>query len=416
MGEKGISFMRNILVLNCGSSSVKYELMDIEDSLILAKGLVEKVGMEDAVVNHHFLRGEDYDDIKLVKNIPTHREGIRIIVDLLMNDEHGVVADISEIHGIGHRVVHGGEQYTSSAYITNDVKNDIKKYIELAPLHNPHHLAGIEACDNLIPNHDQVAVFDTAFHQTMPEKAYIYALPYEMYKEYGIRKYGFHGTSHQYVSQRAAQMYQKRISDLKIISCHLGNGSSICAINKGKSIDTSMGFTPLAGLVMGTRTGDFDPAILLYIMSKGALSLSEVNTLINRHSGLYGLSGISRDFREIMKKHKEGHDRAKLAVDIFVYRIKHYIGAYIAKMNGLDILLFTAGIGENSPDLRRMVCENMEYLGIDLDEEKNISCGNGEGVISSDSSEVKIMCIPTNEELLIARETARVISERSELN
>jgi len=403
---------KNILVLNCGSSSVKYELMNIENSVILAKGLVERIGMEDAVINHHFLRNDDYKDIKLVRNVPTHKEGIRLVVDLLMSSEHGAVKDLDQIYGIGHRVVHGGEKYTDPVYVTEEVKNDIKSYIELAPLHNPHHLAGIEACEKLIPNHHQVVVFDTAFHQTMPEKAFIYALPYEMYKQHGIRKYGFHGTSHQYVSQKAAQMYQKRITDLKIISCHLGNGASVCAIKEGNSIDTSMGFTPLAGLVMGTRTGDFDPAILLYIMHKEALSFTEVNSLINRHSGLYGLSGISRDFREIIQKVKEGHDRAKLAVDIFVYRIKHYIGAYTAAMNGVDILVFTAGIGTNSPELREMVCEEMDYLGIKLDKEKNYNCGYNEGIISSDDSPVKVMCIPTNEELLIARETARIISEK----
>ncbi len=401
----------NILVLNCGSSSVKYELMDVENSLILAKGLVERVGMEDAVINHHYLVGKNYKDVKLVRNVPTHTEGIKIVVDLLTDSEYGVIKDLDEIHGIGHRVVHGGEEYMDPVCVTEAVKDDIKNCIELAPLHNPHNLAGIEACEKLIPDHPQVVVFDTAFHQSMPEKAYMYALPYEMYKEHGIRKYGFHGTSHQYVSQRAAQIYKRRISDLKIISCHLGNGASICAIKEGRSIDTSMGFTPLAGLVMGTRTGDFDPAILLYLMNKEALSLNEVNTLINRHSGLYGISGISRDFRKIIEKVREGDERAKLAVDIFVYRIKHYIGAYTALMNGCDILIFTAGIGKNSPELREMVCVEMDYLGIELDEEKNRSCASSEGIISKDDSKVTIMCIPTNEELLIARETARIINE-----
>ncbi|MBN2406745.1 MAG: acetate kinase [Elusimicrobia bacterium] len=401
--------MKNVLVLNCGSSSVKYELMNVENSRVLARGLVEKIGMEDAVVNHHYLKGEDYSDVKLVKNILTHREGIRIVVGLLTDAEVGVVGDLADIYGIGHRVVHGGEAYTDPAYVTQEVKDDIKKCIELAPLHNPHHLAGIEACDSLIPDHHQVVVFDTAFHQTMPKKAYIYGLPYEMYKKYGIRRYGFHGTSHQYVAQKAAQIYKKRITDLKIISCHLGNGASVCAIKDGKSIDTSMGFTPLPGLVMGTRTGDIDPYIVLYLMNKDALSFAEVNTLLNRHSGLYGLSGISRDFRQIIKEVKKGDERARLAVDIFVYRIKHYIGAYTAIMNGLDILVFTAGIGENSIELREMVCSNMEYLGINLDEKKNREFNSQEAVISKDDSEIKVMCIPTNEELLIATETARVI-------
>ncbi len=403
-----------ILVLNCGSSSVKYELMDINNSIELAKGLVEKVGMEDAVINHHYLRGRDYFDAKLVKNVPTHREGIRIIVDLLMSEEYGVLKSLDEIDGIGHRVVHGGEEYTGSVYVTQAVKDDIKKCIELAPLHNPHHLAGIEACENLIPDHQQVVVFDTAFHQTMPEKAYMYGLPYDMYKKYGIRKYGFHGTSHHYVSDRAAHLCGKQPADLKTISCHLGNGASICAIENGKSIDTSMGFTPVAGLVMGTRTGDFDPAIILYLMHKESFTLSEVNSMINRYSGLYGISGISRDFREIIKKVDSNDERAKLAVDIFVYRIKNYIGAYTAVMNGLDVLIFTAGIGENSPKVRELVCENMDYIGVELDREKNYENGSKENVISKDSSKVKVMCVPTNEELLIARETSRVINGKDE--
>ncbi|MFW6134598.1 MAG: acetate/propionate family kinase [Elusimicrobiota bacterium] len=404
----------NILVLNCGSSSVKYELMDTETSEILAKGLVERVGMVDAVINHHFLREDSYEDIKLVREVPTHKEGIKIVIELIASKEHGVIDNVDEIDGIGHRVVHGGEEYTDSAYITPEVKNDIKHYIELAPLHNPHHLAGIEAIENLIPDHPQVAVFDTAFHQTMPKKAYMYAFPYEMYKKYKIRRYGFHGTSHKYVSQRAGEVLKQRSSDLKIISCHLGNGASACAVNNGKSVDTSMGFTPLSGLVMGTRTGDFDPAVLLYLMNKEALSLNEVNTLINRHSGLFGISGISRDFREIISKYKKDHSRAKLAIDIFVYRIKHYIGAYAGIMNGLDVLVFTAGIGENSIELREKVCEDMDFLGIKIDSEKNKEMGSNEGVISSDDSKVKVMCIPTNEELLIARETAEIIGERNE--
>ena len=405
--------MKNILVLNCGSSSVKYELVDIEDSKIIARGLVERIGMEDAVLRHHFLNSDgSYNDVKIVNNVPSHREAVRMIVESMIDKEHGVVEDIANIHGIGHRVVHGGEKYTESVYVTEEVRSDIKKYIELAPLHNPHHLAGIEACDSLIPDHHQVAVFDTAFHQTMPRMAYMYGFPYELYDKYRIRKYGFHGTSHKYVSQRAAQMYGRRMSDLKIISCHLGNGASVCAVKHGKSVDTSMGFTPLAGLVMGTRTGDFDPAILFYLMNKEGISQSEVNTLIQRHSGLYGLSGISRDFREIMLKYKEGNERAQLAIEVFVYRIKNFIGAYAAVMNGLDILLFTAGIGENSADLRKLVCEDMDYLNIKIDNQKNESCGENDSMISSEDSKVTVMCIHTNEELLIARETAEVISKR----
>ncbi len=407
--------MKNILVLNCGSSSVKYELLNIKSSSVLAKGLVERVGMEDAVLHYHFLKDDSiYDDIKLVRNIPTHREAIQFIIRSIEDDEYGVIEDMNDIYGIGHRVVHGGEKYTDSVYITKEVKNDIKDYIPLAPLHNPHQLAGIEACEELIPDHPQVAVFDTAFHQTMPEAAYMYAFPYDMYKKFGIRKYGFHGTSHKYVSQRTAAILKKSPEDLKIITCHLGNGASICAVKNGKSVDTSMGFTPLAGLMMGTRTGDFDPAILLYIMNKEALSLSEANTMINRHSGLYGVSGVSRDFREVIEKCHNGHKRAKLAVDMFAYRIRHYIGAYAAIMNGVDVLVFTAGIGENSVELREIVCKDMDYMGIELDKEKNEACGAGEGIISSAGSPVRVMCVPTNEELLIAEETHNIIESKKE--
>ncbi|MGM0441670.1 MAG: acetate/propionate family kinase [Elusimicrobiota bacterium] len=405
--------MRNILVLNCGSSSVKYELMNIKRSDIIARGVIERIGMDEAVLHHHFKNGGNYTDIKRVKNVPTHRKAIKLIVNILEDKKYGVIEGPDEIFGIGHRVVHGGEKYTESVYVTDEVKQDIKDYIELAPLHNPHHLSGIEACEDLIPEHPQVVVFDTAFHQTMPREAYMYALPYEYYKKYGIRKYGFHGTSHKYVSQRSAKLLDKSIEDLKIISCHLGNGASACAIKYGDSVDTSMGFTPLSGLVMGTRSGDFDPAILLYIMNKEAYSASEVNSLINRHSGLRGLSGISRDFREIIEKYKKGNKRARLAVDVFAYRLKHYIGAYTAIMNGLDVLIFTAGIGENSAELREMVCSDLEYLGVKIDESKNNKCNTREGVISELDSEVTVMCIPTNEELLIARETDRIIKQRN---
>lgn len=404
----------NILVLNCGSSSVKYELMDVNNSRELARGMIERIGMEDAVVNHHFLEGDSYNDTKFVREVSTHQEAIRIVVELLIDPTHGVLEDLNEIYGIGHRVVHGGEHYTGSAYITDDVKNDIKQCIELAPLHNPHHLSGIDAAETLIPDHPQVAVFDTAFHQSMDDRSYMYAFPYELYKKYRIRKYGFHGTSHQYVSRRAAEIDGRPVEDLKIISCHLGNGASVCAIQGGESVNTSMGFTPLAGLVMGTRTGDFDPAILLYLMSKESMTPSEVNTLINRHSGLTGISGISGDFREIIKNYKAGHERARLAVDMAALRLKQYIGSYIAQMNGLDILIFTAGIGENSAAMRGITCDKLDYLGIEIDIERNRGCVGVEGVISSDSSRVKVMVIPTDEELLIARETVRIIKERDE--
>ncbi len=402
---------KNILILNCGSSSVKYELMDMDNSGIVASGFIERVGMEDAVIHHHYRCGDGYSDIKTSKSIPRHREAIEFIMNLLMDDEIGVIEDIKDIYGIGHRVVHGGEKHIESAYITGEVKQDIKDCIDLAPLHNPHNLTGIEACEKLIPDHHQVAVFDTAFHQTIPRHTYIYALPYEAYSKYGIRKYGFHGTSHQYVASRAAEMLGKPLEKLKIISCHLGNGASACAVKEGKSIDTSMGFTPLSGLVMGTRCGDIDPAVLLYLMNKEAFSAHEMSVIINRHSGLFGISGVSRDFREILEQAKEGHDRSQLAIDIFAYRIKKYIGSYAAAMNGLDVLVFTAGIGENSVELRDMVCSEMEYLGIDLDRKRNEKYTGTEGIISAADSKVTVMTLPTDEEFMIARETLRIIGE-----
>ncbi|NLB34382.1 MAG: acetate kinase [Elusimicrobia bacterium] len=402
----------NVLVLNCGSSSVKYELMDMKNSRRLARGLIERIGLDDAVVNHHYLEGEDYKDAKLVREVKTHTQGIKILFELLTDEKLGVIKDFKDIYGVGHRVVHGGEHYTGPVYVTEDVKNDIKECIELAPLHNPHHLAGIEAIEDLIPDQPQVAVFDTAFHQSMEPSSYMYAFPYELYTKYGIRRYGFHGTSHRYVSARAAEMVGKPIEELKIICCHLGNGASICAIDGGKSVNTSMGFTPLAGLVMGTRSGDFDPMILLYLMGKESLSQCEANTLINKYSGLAGISGVSGDFREIIESCKEGHERAQLAVDMTALRIKHFIGSYAAQMNGLDLLIFTAGIGENSVELREYTCQDMDYLGISIDKEKNKKARGVEGIISPDSSKVKVMVVPTDEELLIARETARIISER----
>ncbi len=404
---------KNILILNCGSSSVKYELMDMEDLNIIASGLVERVGMEDALIHHHYLSGKEYSDIKTSRFIPGHGDAIETVIELLKDEEIGVIKDIDEVYGIGHRVVHGGEKHTESAYIDREVKEDIKECIGLAPLHNPHHLAGIEACEKLIPDHHQVAVFDTAFHQTIPPHTYIYALPYEAYSKYGVRKYGFHGTSHQYVAGRTAELLDRPLEELKIISCHLGNGASACAVKEGKSIDTSMGFTPLSGLVMGTRCGDIDPAALLYIMNKEAFSAHEINVIINRNSGLLGISGVSRDFREVFEKSQEGHERCRLAIDIFAFRIKKYIGSYTAAMNGLDALVFTAGIGMNSPYLRQLVCEDMQYLGIELDNRKNSKCIGSEGVISKKSSGVSVLAMPTDEELMIASETLRIIEEKT---
>ncbi|MGM0567791.1 MAG: acetate/propionate family kinase [Elusimicrobiota bacterium] len=403
---------KNILILNCGSSSVKYELMDMERSRIIAKGFVERVGMEDSVVHHHYIEDGSYGDIKTSKSIPNHTEAIEYVIDLLKDQKVGVIKDIADIYGIGHRVVHGGEKHTEPAYIDKEIKEDIKNCIDLAPLHNPHHLAGIHACEDLIPDHHQVAVFDTAFHQSIEKKVYIYALPYEAYSKYGVRKYGFHGTSHKYVSARSAEIAGIPLENSRIVSCHLGNGASACAVKNGKSIDTSMGFTPLSGLVMGTRCGDIDPAVLLYMMNKESFTPHEINTILNRHSGLLGISGVSRDFREILENADKGHERSRLAIDIYAYRIKKYIGSYAAALAGLDILVFTAGIGENSAYLREVVCSDMEYLGIKLDKKKNYECIGKEGVISSRESKVKVMVVPTEEELMIARETLRVIEGR----
>ncbi len=396
-----------VLVLNAGSSSVKYQLIIPEEGKMLAKGVVERIGLSGAMLTHET---HEKGPVKMTGEILDHRVAIEYVLSILLSPRHGVLKDKKEIDAVGHRVVHGGEAFSGSVLITPEVINEMTKCIDYAPLHNPPNLKGIAAAKSLLEDVPQIGVFDTAFHQSMPAHAYIYGLPYTLYQRHGIRRYGFHGTSHRYVAQRAAAMVNKSPEDLKIITCHLGNGSSIAAVKHGKSVDTSMGFTPLEGLLMGTRTGDLDPAIVLHIMGKEDLSPSEMNTMLNKHSGVLGVSGISSDMREIEEKY-ESSDRARLALDIFVYRIKKYIGAYAAAMGGADIVVFTAGIGENSDIVREKVCTDMEFLGIQLDKQKNNQSRKKEAIITTDDSRTKVMVIPTNEELVIALDTADIVRE-----
>lgn len=401
-----------VLVLNCGSSSIKYQMIETETQDVLAKGMVERIGMSSAVLTH---TPKGKEKIRIVGEILDHTIAIEYVIAVLLSPNHGVIKDKSEIDAVGHRVVHGGETFSGSVLITGKVMNALKDNIELAPLHNPPNIKGIEACLAHLPDTPQCGVFDTAFHSGMPPKAYLYGLPYELYKRYKIRRYGFHGTSHRFVSERAAKLMNRKIEDLKIITCHLGNGGSIAAVKNGVSVDTSMGFTPLEGLLMGTRSGDMDPALVTYIMGKEELSISEMNTLLNKHSGLIGVSGESSDMREIEEAMLEGNKRAKIAFEIFAYRIKKYIGAYAAAMGGLDVLVFTGGIGENSKLVRQEVCANMEFLGIELNPKLNENA-TGEAELSSVSSRVKILRIPTNEELVIALDTADIVKKQSRLN
>jgi acetate kinase len=394
-----------ILVLNCGSSSIKYQFIDTESKTELAKGSVERIGMSGAVLSHTRYDG---DKIKIAGEILDHTIAIEYVLGVLLSKNHGVIDEKEDIEAVGHRVVHGGETFSDSVLITEEVVKVLQDNIELAPLHNPPNIKGIQAVTRILPGTPQVGVFDTAFHVKMPPKAYLYGIPYELYKKHKIRRYGFHGTSHRYVSQIAAENLGKDISELKIITTHLGNGSSMAAVKNGQSIDTTMGFTPLEGLLMGTRSGDIDPSLILYIMGKEGLSLSEAGTLLNKHSGLIGVSGESSDMREILAAVKDEHKRARYAFEMFCYRIKKYIGAYTAAMGGLDVLVFTGGIGENAVEVRQEVCNDMKFLGIELDDLKN---ENNETVISTESSKVFVMRIPTNEELVIAMDTNRIVGE-----
>ncbi|HUM24058.1 MAG TPA: acetate kinase [Saccharofermentans sp.] len=395
----------NILVINCGSSSCKFQLFNIDTGDILAKGICERIGI-DGKLTYKPANKADYVS---KEPMPDHKVAVKMVLDALVDKEHGVLNDISEIAAVGHRVLHAGKYYSESVIINDDVKRVIKDCFPLGPLHNPANLIGIEACEAVLPEGTpQVAVFDTAFHQTMPPKAYMYALPYEYYEKYSIRRYGFHGTSHRYVSKRAAAFLGKNLKDLKVITCHLGNGSSFAAVKNGKCVDTSMGLTPLAGICMGTRCGDIDPAIVPIIMEKEGLTASQVDDLMNKKSGVQGLSGVSSDFRDLSKAAKEGNERAALALEMFEYQAKKIIGSYAAAMGGVDVIVFTAGIGENSDYIREAVCEDMEFFGIEID--KKVNDGNRkESIISKPSSKVTVVVIPTNEELAIAKETEALV-------
>ena len=395
----------NVLVINAGSSSLKYQLMDPAKRTVLAKGLCERIGIDGRLTHKIPAKDAKYEfEIPM----PTLAEAIQAVLDALTSSEHGVIKSMSEIDAVGHRVVHGGEAFNKSVLITDEVMAAIEECIPLAPLHNPANLTGIKACQAVMPGVPMVAVFDTAFHQTMPAKSYIYALPYEYYEKDKVRRYGFHGTSHKYVSGRAADMLGKSIEDLKIITCHLGNGSSVTAVDGGKSVDTSMGFTPLAGLPMGTRSGDLDAGILEYLMNKYGYDIKEMVNILNKKSGVLGISGVSSDFRDLSDAAEQGNDRAGLAVDAFNYGVKKLIGAYAAAMGGVDAIVFTAGVGENSADQRMAIASGLEFMGVKMDEEANKQRGK-EAVISAADSKVKVLLIPTDEELMIAQDTAAIV-------
>ena len=396
-----------ILVINCGSSSLKYQILDMTNEMLLCKGLVEKIGIDGSVINHEKIGQEKF---VLETPMKDHKDAIAQVLAAIQDPDHGVVKSMAEIGAVGHRVVHGGEHYAESVLIDDDVMKVIDECSDLAPLHNPPNIAGIEACKALMPDTPMVAVFDTAFHQTMPPESYIYALPYEYYTKYGIRRYGFHGTSHKYVAKRAAEMLNVDLQDLKLITCHLGNGASVSAIKRGKCIDTSMGFTPLEGLVMGTRSGDIDPALVTYIREKEGLAPGKANEILNKKSGVLGISGVSSDFRDLEAAVAEGNERAELAIKVFAHKVRFYIGAYIAEMNGCDAIVFTAGVGENDIMMREMICNDLGNLGIKIDPLKNRIRGK-ETIISADDARVKLLLIPTNEELMIARDTFQIVKK-----
>ena len=395
----------NILVINCGSSSLKYQLINSDSEAVLAKGLCERIGIDGSVLTH---TPAGKDKVRIETPMPNHTVAVQLVIDALTNAEHGVIKSLDEIGAVGHRVVHGGEKFASSVVITDEVMKAIEECNDLAPLHNPANLIGINSCKEIMPNVPMVAVFDTAFHQTLPEKAYLYGLPYEYYEKYKVRRYGFHGTSHDYVSNRAAQLLGKKREDLKIIVCHLGNGASVSAVDHGKCVDTSMGLTPLEGLIMGTRSGDMDPAICDFICQKEGLTSAEMNTVLNKKSGVLGMSGVSSDFRDVEAAANEGNHQAAAALDAFYYRVAKYIGAYTAAMNGVDVVAFTAGVGENNIGGRVEICKYLGYLGTEIDLDKNNVRGE-ERIISKDGSKVTLMAIPTNEELAIARQTLALV-------
>ncbi len=396
-----------ILVLNSGSSSIKFQLFNMKEENVLAKGRVTRIGNENSTLKYE---SEKQDKFKKTIDISNHSDGLQVIKEYLLSDKKGVIKNIDDIDAIGHRVVHGGEAFSRPTLIDAKVENKIDELSDLAPLHNPHNLTGIKECKKIFPGKPQTAVFDTGFHQTIPEKAYLYAIPYEYYEKYGIRRYGFHGTSHKFVAKRAAELMNTPLDELKLISCHLGNGASMAAIKHGNSIDTSMGLTPLEGLVMGTRCGDIDPAIVPFMMNKLDISAEEMDTIMNKESGLYGVSGVSNDSRDVEEAAEAGNHQAEVALKIFDYRVKKYIGAYTAAMGGVDAIVFTAGIGENSIETRENILGGLEYLGLELDKEAN-NCRSKEQIISTEDSKVKALVIPTNEELVIARDTMEIVSE-----
>lgn len=394
-----------ILVINCGSSSLKYQLLDMENENVLAQGLCERIAIDGSRMKY---QPGDKEKIVIEKDIPNHNVAIEMVIEALVNKEYGVVNSMDEVAAVGHRIVHGGEEFSQSVILTDEVIEGIKKCSDLAPLHNPANLTGIEVCKELMPNTPMVGVFDTAFHQTMPQKAYLYGIPYEYYKKYKVRRYGFHGTSHKYVANRTAEMLGKNIEDLKIVVCHLGNGASVCAVDGGKSVDTSMGLTPLEGLIMGTRSGDIDPAIVQYIMEKENLSIDEMMNILNKKSGILGLSEMSSDFREIEDGVNDGNKDAIRANDACTYLIAKYVGGYAAAMNGIDAIVFTAGLGENNPDVRKEVCDYLQFLGVKVDDVKN-NCRSKERDFSAEGATVSSLVIPTNEELMIARDTKELL-------
>ena len=396
-----------IIVLNCGSSSIKYQLFDLPSKEVLAKGLVDKIGLKGSLIKH---ARNDGSEVKLEGEILDHQIGIEYLLGILISEKYGSIKSLDEIQAVGNRVVHAGEKVNGSVYITPEVVAALEECIDLAPLHNPPNLKGIYSITKLLPEIPQVGVFDTAFHQTMPDYVYLYGIPYSLYEKYKIRRYGFHGSSHRYVSQRAAEMLGKKLDELKIITCHLGNGASIAAIKNGKSLDTSMGMTPIEGLMMGTRTGDLDIGAFIQIMNKEEIDINTANTLVNKHSGMLGVSGVSSDMRDVEHAAADGNERAKVTLEMYYYRIRKYIGAYAAAMGGVDVIVFTGGVGENDSITRYLTTKDMEFMGIQFDQAKNEGLRGKEAILSKDDSRVKVMVIPTNEELVIALDTFEIVN------
>jgi len=396
-----------VLVINCGSSSLKYQVLDMTTESDLCSGVVERIGIEGGFIKHKF-NGEK---TKIEQELTNHNDAIALVVKTLTEGETKVLESLDEIDVIGHRVVHGGEVYNESIIIDENVKAKVKELFDLAPLHNPANLMGIEACEKLMPGKKNVAVFDTAFHQTMPKASYIYSIPYEFYEKYGIRKYGFHGSSHRYIAGRTAEILEKPITELNIVNCHLGNGASLCAIKEGVSVDTSMGFTPLEGLTMGTRAGDVDSSVIQFLMDKEGMSINEVMNILNKKSGILGISGVSSDCRDVEIAAENGNELAQLALDKLSYQVKRYLGAYMAVMDGVDAITFTGGIGEMGAEIREAICANLEHLGIELDKDTNKKIRGKEAIISTPNSKIKVMVVPTNEELMIARDSVELVKK-----